>query len=45
MVPGPKSRTLAKRLLNEFGCNLSSIFDAPIQNLLRVEGMGAIPPS
>ena len=38
-VSGPKGRTLAKRLLSEFGYNLSSIFDAPIQNLLRIEGM------
>jgi DNA repair protein RadC len=38
-ISGKDVRTIAKDLLNEFGNNLASVFDAPVEALQRVEGI------
>ena len=39
-IPRKDVKTIAKNLLNEFGNNLASVFDAPAEALQRVEGIG-----
>jgi DNA repair protein RadC len=39
-IPRRDVKTIAKDLLNEFGNNLASVFDAPAEALLRVDGVG-----
>ncbi len=39
-IPRRDVKTIAKDLLSEFGSNLASVFDAPAEDLQRVEGIG-----
>src|SRR5208337_3483010 len=39
-IPRRDVKTIAKDLLSEFGSNLASVFDAPAEELQRVEGIG-----
>ncbi len=39
-IPRKDVKQIAKDLLNEFGNNLASVFDAPAEALQRVEGIG-----